>query len=294
MPTILTLKVDQLLFPNLNKAKEQFKTLSKAQSDWRLKQDSYELKDLFANLLRIRNSKTSSILTEEELVAEAGILIVAGSDTMATAMAATLFYCLHYPSSLARLQAEIRSAFANVDDIRISEQLDSCKYLRACLNEAMRLSPPVGALLPREVLAGGLFVDDQYFPEGVDIGVPHYSIHHDDLHYPDPFLFKPERWIVNTDPERHDSSKAAVDLAKSAFCAFSVGRAGCIGKTLAYQEMSLIIARVVWLYEMRLRGNAGEGCTSLGKDRERKSEFQTWEGFVSTHKGPMIEFKRRF
>lgn len=157
----------------------------------------------------------------------------------------------------------------------------------------MRLSPPVGALLPREILAGGLTVDNQYFSEGIDIGVPHYALHHNELYYPDPFVFKPDRWIVSTDPNQEKSSEAAVAAAQAAFCAFSVGRFGCVGKTVAYAEMSVILARIFWLYDMRLRGSTGEGCTSLGKSRERKNEFQTWEGFTSTHEGPMVEFKRR-
>ncbi len=293
MPAILRLRLDRLLFRKLYKAQKQFQALSRAQSDWRMKQRDPAIKDLFSNLLEARDPMTLSALTKEELIAEAGILIVAGSDTVATTMTATLFYCLHYPPTLTRLQDEIRSVFADVEEIQSSQRLDSCHYLRACLNETMRLSPPVGALLPREILAGGLTVDNQYFSEGIDIGVPHYALHHNELYYPDPFVFKPDRWIVSTDPNQEKSSEAAVAAAQAAFCAFSVGRFGCVGKTVAYAEMSVILARIFWLYDMRLRGSTGEGCTSLGKSRERKNEFQTWEGFTSTHEGPMVEFKRR-
>ena len=157
----------------------------------------------------------------------------------------------------------------------------------------MRLSPPIGVILPREILTGGLTVDYQVFPEGIDIGVPHYSLHHNELFYPDPFVFNPERWIISTEPSCENSSEAAFAAAKSAFCAFSVGRFGCVGKTLAYAEMSVILARIFWLYDMRLRGSLGEGRTSLGNGRRRTNEFQTWDGFTSTHEGPMVEFKRR-
>ena len=293
MPVILKLRLDQLLFRATCKAQKQFQALSKAQSDWRMKQRDFALKDLFANLLEARDPLTLSALTEEQLIAEAGVLIVAGSDTVATALTATFFYCLLYPPTLSRLQDEIRSVFAEIDEIRISERLESCHYLRACINETLRLSPPVGALLPRKILAGGLTVDDNHFPEGIDIGVPHYALHHTELHYPDPFVFKPERWLVSTDPAYEKSSEAAVAAAQSAFCAFSVGRFGCVGKTLAYAELSVILARIFWLYDMRLSGSIGQGSTSLGKGRERMNEFQTWEGFTSTHEGPMVEFKRR-
>ena len=293
MPVILKLRLDQLLFRKLYKAQKQFHALSESQTGWRMKQKDLAIRDLFGNLLEARDPITLKALTEEELIAETGGLIIAGSDTVATALAATLFYCLHYPPSLSRLQTEIRNLFADVDEIRSSQRLDSCHYLRACINEALRLSPPVGALLPREILAGGLTVDDQHFPEGIDIGVPHYALHHNELYYPDPFVFKPERWIVSTDLDGENSSEASVAAAQSAFCAFSIGRYGCVGKTLAYAEMSVMLARIFWLYDMRLQGSLGEGRTSLGKGRERTNEFQTWDGFTSTHEGPMVEFKRR-
>ena len=293
MPMILTFRLDQYLLRRMYKAQKQFQALSEGQSGWRMKQKDPAIRDLFRNLLEARDPMTLTALTEAELSAEAGALLIAGSDTIATALTATLFYCLHYPPALSRLQDEIRSVFADVDEIRSSQRLDSCHYLRACINEALRLSPPVGALLPREILPGGLTVDDQHFPEGIDIGVPHYALHHNELHYPEPFVFKPDRWIVSTDPNCEKSSEAAVAAAQSAFCAFGLGRHVCVGRGLAYAEMSVMLARIFWLYDMRLWGSLGEGRTSLGKGRERTNEFQTWDSFTSTHEGPMVEFKLR-
>jgi cytochrome P450 len=160
----------------------------------------------------------------------------------------------------------------------------------------MRLSPPIGGLLPREVLRGGLTVDGEYLPEGVEVGVPHYAIHHNEMYYPEPFLFKPERWIVteSTSPKL-GGTEASVAITRSAFCAFGVGRTSCVGKLLAYQEMSILLARIIWLYDLRLQTGsiAGEGHPSLGKHRAQVNEFQTWEGFFSTHDGPMVELGPR-
>ena len=80
-------------------------------------------------------------------------------------------------------------------------------------------------------------------------------------------------WVVSTDLQCQTSSEAAVAAAQSAFCAFSVGRFGCVGKTLAYAEMPVMLARIVWLYDMRLQGSIGEGRTSFGKGRQRTNEF---------------------
>ena len=41
-----------------------------------------------------------------------------------------------------------------------------------------------------------------------------------------------------------------VRKAQNAFFAFSIGPRNCVGRHLAYMELSLVIARIVWLFEM--------------------------------------------
>jgi len=151
----------------------------------------------------------------------------------------------------------------------------------------MRLSPGVGGVLQREILSGGLIVDGHVLPEGIDVGVSAYCIQHSETYYPDPFEFMPDRWI--------EASKDDLALANSAFIAFGVGRTSCVGKYLALQEMAIILARLIWLYDMRLQPGTtlGEGDVELGNGRTRKKEFQTHEKFVSSHDGPMVQFRKR-
>jgi hypothetical protein len=59
--------------------------------------------------------------------------------------------------------------------------------------------------------------------------------------------------------------------------------------------MAIVLARMIWLYDMRVQpGTAvGEGCMELGKGRQRRNEFQTYEKFVSSHDGPVVQFRKR-
>jgi len=141
-------------------------------------------------------------------------------------------------------------------------------------------------MLPREILKDGLVVDGVFFPAGVDIGVPGYSIHHHEAYYAEPFKFVPDRWL---------KSDEEASLARSAFCPFGFGRTSCVGQYLAYQEMGIILGRMLWLYEMRLEPGStlGEGSIGLGRDRHRRDEFQLYDKFTSTHEGPKVEFRRR-
>lgn len=164
----------------------------------------------------------------------------------------------------------------------------------------MRLSPSVGSVLPREVLPGGLKIDDHYFPPGTDINVATYAIHHNPAYYPDPFLFKPERWLVDA-PEALTgtpntvsyASKEEVALAQSAYCPFGVGRTSCVGKNLAYQEMGCTLSRMIWLYDMCLQNGVGDSkeYPLLEVDRGGNVEFQFYDRFVSVHEGPLVKFR---
>jgi cytochrome P450 len=282
----------------------RFTGLSASTFQWRFSQENCN--DFFSALLQARDEKTGKGFSTDQLVAEAGLLTIAGSDTTVTATTAIFFYLAHYPEHLSKVEAEVRSTFSSVEDIRIGEKLSACHYLLACIEETLRLNPPVASTLMREVLSGGLVVDGEWFPPGTDIGVPHYALHHDEKYFPAPFTFKPSRWLsrdasnkpktdLDLEPRSEPGDELSSNGAASAFTAFGVGRTSCIGRYLAYQEISLVVARTVWLFDMRLQPGStlGEGRRTLGDGRHRKNEFQTWDRFVSTHEGPMIQFKRR-
>ena len=59
---------------------------------------------------------------------------------------------------------------------------------------------------------------------------------------------------------------------------------------MAYAEMSILLARVVWRYDMRLKEGStlGEGSPALGKGRTRRTEFQLYDKFVSMTDGPLV------
>lgn len=215
-----------------------------------------------------------------------------GSDTTATAITSTIFYLLHNPTANTKLTHEILTLFPNLESIRGGPHLSRARYLRACIDEAMRISPGVPGLLPREVQPGGLSIAGQYFPAGTDIGVPHYVIHHNEAYYADSFAYKPERWIIDLE---NGVSAESVALAQSAFCPFSIGPRGCIGKSLAMKEIMVVVARLLYLYEMRISEGSclGEGAEGLGEGRRRKGELQMRDLFVGKADGPMVELRRR-
>lgn len=295
-PVLHKYHLDKVLFNKIASGRERYMSYSKVQAAERMKVGSdTDRKDFFYYLLNAKDPETGAGFSMAELWGESNLLIIAGSDTTSTALASAIFYLVHNPDAFAKLVKEVRSTFTDVEEIHIGPQLASCTYLRAVIDEGMRLSPPVGGILPREVLAGGIDIEGQHIPSGVAIGTPHYTIHHNSEYYPQPFSFIPERWIAGSSTALlGEITTDSVALARTAFCPFSIGPRGCIGKGMAYHELGIALARTVVSYDMRLASGTriGEGSADLGYGRHRSTEYQLKDSFTSIKDGPLVEFKR--
>jgi cytochrome P450 len=85
-------------------------------------------------------------------------------------MSALFFYLIRHSEIYVKLALEIRKTFADLEEIRSGEKLQSCSYLSACIAEALRMSPPVPGIPWREVEDGGIQVDTDYVPAGYTVG----------------------------------------------------------------------------------------------------------------------------
>jgi cytochrome P450 len=252
-------------------------------------------KDFMHYLLNAKDPESGRALTRNELDADASLLISAGSDTMSITLSSTLFYLLHNPKTLAKATTEVRKQFSTADDIIGGDKLQGLVYLRACVDEALRLAPPVPSHLPREVLPGGITIDGRFFPTGTVVGVSPFAIHHNPEYYPEPFAFSPERWLLDEDA---GVASDRIALAKAAFCPFSLGPRGCVGKQVAYLEVMIAMARLLFVYNIRLPHIAGrqpgEGDpNSPHWGRQRIGEYQISDIFISDREGPLVEFRAR-
>ncbi|EHK45806.1 uncharacterized protein TrAtP1_012868 [Trichoderma atroviride] len=319
MQSLFFCNLHKLLFNQLIVGVGNLMSVSRSFALWRLEQTSMPFRDIWAALLASRDPKTGDAFSTEELISEASLFIIGGTDGMITATTSTLFYLTHNPRTLERLTREIREAFPlspghigkKASDVECpirfaSAELQNIRYLPACIDEAMRLSPPVPSILPRVVGPGGMEVDGEYFPAGVNLGVPHYCMHHSEENFAQPLTYAPERWF----PEERErglkdgsvpvSGKESVKMLPAVglsygFTPFGAGRSGCIGKHLAYQEMSIVLARLIWLFDIRLdpSSNLGEGVGDAKEGRQCRSEFQLYDRFVSSQNGPMLQFRYR-
>ncbi|KAE8833769.1 hypothetical protein PTNB73_04850 [Pyrenophora teres f. teres] len=244
--SLTTGRLDRYLFPASILARNAFlKFVTSLLRDRSKMPPSQDNGDVFSFLETAKDPDNDKTLTKSEIRAECATLVVAGSDTSSSTLAATLFYLSENQGAYKRVCQEIRQKFASLDDIKLGAQLNSCTYLRACIDEALRMSPPVGGALWREVGPGGITIGSTHLPQGVDVGTGIYSLHHNTSYFHEPFRFNPERWLAG----ENGITKEQVELARSAFHPFSSGPRGCIGKGFAYHEMTLTLSHILYQFD---------------------------------------------
>ncbi len=129
---------------------------------------------MFKNMISSAE-KTSTVLTKEHLISEAIVMIVAGTDTTASALAVNLHHLLQQPEVYRKLQDEVRTVMPKLDSRPAIQDLDALPFLDACIKEGLRISCPSTVRLPRTVPEGGWTFKGHYFPPGVRLPASHLS-----------------------------------------------------------------------------------------------------------------------
>jgi cytochrome P450 len=178
----------------------------------------------------------------EELRQTCELFVVAGSETTATLLSGVTYLLLENQESYRKLVDEIRQAFDSEDQINITNT-GGLKYESAVLEEALRMFPPVAGSQCRFAPPEGHVISGQFVPGNTIVGVNQWSANHASSHFRDPYEFIPERWLG--DPKYKDDKREVVHP-------FSVGPRNCIGLNLAYAEMKVILARILWNFDIEL------------------------------------------
>ncbi|KAF8472717.1 cytochrome P450 [Kalaharituber pfeilii] len=222
----------------------------------------------------ILDKKDDPDFSHVDFAANAQILIAAGSETTSTLLSGLTYYLIKTPNVCQRLKEEIRSSFQNYWDIN-SLTTQHLPYLNAVIEEGLRIYPPVPIGLPR--VSPGAMVDGHYIPAGVTVSVHGYAATHNSDNFKDPDEFIPERWL----PECKFNDK------KEASQPFLLGPRSCIGMNLAYMEIRVIVAKLIYCYDLELVR------PDLDWDKESRSWTLWWKPdlnvYVKTREGIQVE-----
>ncbi|KAI1171705.1 averantin oxidoreductase [Nemania sp. FL0916] len=226
------------------------KALNAEKTNHRLKNEPL-VPDFMDNLV---HSYNAGKMSQGQLEGNAQLLVIAGSETTATLLSGLTFMLLKNPRVMKKLTHEIRSRFTHTDEITLSA-VNGCKYLLACIEEALRMYPPSPQPHHRIIPPGGASVNGEYLPAGTSVAVPIYAIANSELNFALPDQFIPERWTTASSDKDVDAGLFVNDR-REASQPFSYGPRDCLGRNIAYAEMKLVMARMVWTFDVE---NATEG-----------------------------------
>ena len=166
--------------------------------------------------------------------------------------------------------------------------LQKMHLMDACLRESSRLASIIGLGVNVKVVAedGITAPDGTECPKGCLLSVPSWAIHNDDELYPDPLVFRPERYLAPQQPAhphldagddatdtivekptpQQDQNRAYLDRANLSFTTtsptylgFGHGRHACPGRFFAAQELKLLLAYILKMYEVQLEDKGEDG-----------------------------------
>ncbi|KAI3340200.1 cytochrome P450 [Ustulina deusta] len=187
----------------------------------------------------------SETLTLKEMHVNAELFMAAGTETTASLITGLIHYLMANQDKMKILTDEVRTRFRNSKEITLGN-VAPLRYLNACIREAMRVYPPIPSGLPRIVAEGGNSILGKWVPAGTHVSVHQFSTYHSPQNFKDPDKFVPERWLG--DPRYSDDNRDAHQP-------FSTGTRNCLGMNLAWHEIRLMLAKLV--YEFDIESDTG-------------------------------------
>jgi cytochrome P450 len=180
-------------------------------------QDLDERRDILSLLLRAR-TEDGEALTDKELRDELLTLVLAGHETTANSLAWIWERLVRTPPAYERLYEAVRS-----DD-------DAEAVIEATIVEGMR-SRPVIPMIGRRVTVPWR-LGDYAVEAGAPVSMSILLLHHREDLYPEPFAFKPERWLGRK-PGTYE------------WIPFGGGIRRCLGASLAMAEQRVVLEAMV-------------------------------------------------
>lgn len=179
-------------------------------------------------------------LTRQQVRDELVTMIVAGHETVATALTWTWYLLAHHPEVEAALIAEIDSVLGGRPPGR--EDVPKMTYTAQVFAEALRLYPPAW-LITRRALAADT-ISDHPIPARALIIISPYVLHRHPAFWVDAEVFRPERF----------DERQARAYPRFAYIPFGAGPRLCIGNQFALVEAQLVLSRILQRYRLAFAG----------------------------------------
>ncbi|CAL5186284.1 unnamed protein product [Lathyrus oleraceus] len=169
-------------------------------------------------------------------------LFVAGRDTITSALTWFFYLIATHPLVEAKILEEIKENFGHKEKpwVLSVDEVKKLVYLHGAICEALRLFPPVPFERKETIKSDILPSGHHVYPKTMILFSVYAMGRVEDIWGEDCLEFKPERWI---------SERGGIVYEPSyKFFSFNAGPRTCLGKDLAFIQIKMVVASILWNY----------------------------------------------
>lgn len=206
--------------------------------DHRMKDIEREASDLLDELVRTQDPKTGETLTRGLICDNVRTFLAAGHDSTGLALTWIIYLLALHPDAESRVVGELGADNGDAPhSVKASNRL---AYLRAVVNESLRLYPPFPFVSVRPLTTVEL--SGRRLKPSTPVSISAWVVHRHRALWDEPDFFKPERFLP----------QAAKSIPRGAFIPFGLGPRGCVGANFAMQTILIVLATVLPRFKFRL------------------------------------------
>lgn len=138
--------------------------------------------NVFSGILEKAGKDGEGTLSPLQVTVEAGVFIIAGSDTTSESLTYLIWAVMKRPEVIQALQKELGDNKPNLDDA----ELEELPVLNAIIKETLRLYSAVPMPQPRVVPQGGITLEGHFLPGGTVVNTTPWVSHRDPAIFPNP------------------------------------------------------------------------------------------------------------
>ncbi|KAI3896799.1 hypothetical protein MKW98_009652 [Papaver atlanticum] len=196
--------------------------------------------DLLDVLISLKDKHGKTLLSEEEIKAQAVELIIATVDNPANAVEWAMAEMINQPDILIKATEEIDMMVGKSRWVKESD-FPKLNYVKACAREALRLHPMAPFNVPH-VSNSDTVVSGYFIPKGSHVLLSRVGLGRNPRIWHKPLNFNPERHLMSK-----DGGIANVDLSEQElrFISFTNRRRGCVGGALGTAITIMLLARLI-------------------------------------------------
>ncbi|KAJ8718250.1 hypothetical protein PYW08_002487 [Mythimna loreyi] len=195
--------------------------------------------DSIKNMKTGEHQKVTLEANDELLVAQCFVFFAAGFETSSTTLSYTLYEIAKNNEIQERVLQEVDAYLVRHENKLNYDCITDLPYLEAVIDEALRFYPVLG-MIPRELMEEYTMPGGAKLEKGLRVHLPVFYLHHNPKFYPEPEVFRPERFI----------GEEKRKINPYAYLPFGEGPRTCIG--MRFAKMQMLAGLITMLKKYRL------------------------------------------